>query len=98
MSKEYGNIRSLEVVGSSALASATVPSLSPKPAFGEKTTELLTVQELAERLRLPESWVRARTRSRTLDPLPCVRLGRYTRFRWSAVEAWLREHEERSCG
>jgi excisionase family DNA binding protein len=97
MSREYGNSCSLEVVGSSALAPAPAPSLSPKLASGEKTTELLTVQELAERLRVPESWVRARTRSRTLDPLPCVRLGRYTRFRWSAVETWLGEHEEKAC-
>jgi excisionase family DNA binding protein len=94
MSREYGNSRSLEVVGNAALSPATVPSLSRKPALDEKTGELLTVEELATRLRVPESWVRARTRSRTLDPLPCVRLGRYTRFRWAAVERWLHEHEE----
>jgi len=98
MSRESPNISSLQVVGSSALAPSPVPSLSQKPTSGEKTTELLTTQELAGRLRVPESWVRARTRSRTLDPLPCVRLGRYTRFRWSAVETWLREHEEKACG
>lgn len=98
MSREYGNIRSLEVVGSSALAPATVPSLSPKVASSEKTTELLTAQELAERLRVPESWVRARTRGRAFDRLPVVRLGRYTRFRWSAVESWLAQREEQPRG
>jgi len=98
LSRESPNITSLQVVGSSALAPATGPLLSPKPALDEKTGELLTAEELAARLRVPPSWVRARTRSRTMDPLPVVRLGRYTRFRWNAVEAWLRDHEEQSRG
>ena len=98
MSREYGNISSLEVAGSSALARAPVPLLSRKVTSDEKTGELLTAEELADRLRVPASWVRARTRSRTLDPLPVVRLGRYTRFRWSAVEQWVRDHEEQSRG
>jgi excisionase family DNA binding protein len=76
----------------------TVLELSPKLALDERMDELLTAEELAARLRVPESWVRARTRSRTLDQLPCVRLGRYTRFRWRAVEQWLRDHEEQSRG
>jgi hypothetical protein len=56
--------------------------------------ELLTAEELAERLRVPPSWVREQTRSRALegDPLPHLRLGRYIRFRWGSpeLEAWLR--------
>ena len=56
--------------------------------------ELLTAEELAERLRVPASWVREQTRSRALegDPLPHLRLGRYVRFRWGSqeLEAWLR--------
>ena len=78
---------------------ASLSTQSPeKPTFGENLTELLRVEELADRLRVPKSWVRAHTRARTLDPLPVVRLGRYTRFRWTAVEAWLREHEEQARG
>ncbi len=98
MSREYENSLSLEVAGSSALAAAPAPSLSRKLVLDEKTSELMTAEELAKRLRVPPSWVRARTRSRTLDPLPVVRLGRYTRFRWPAVETWLRDHEEQSRG
>ena len=54
---------------------------------------LLTPQQLAERLAVPVSWVREKTRERARvrdeDPLPCTRLGKYARFRWSDVEAWL---------
>jgi excisionase family DNA binding protein len=98
VSREYGNSLSLEVVGSNALAATPRLPLSPKPALHEKAGELLTVEELAARLRVPPSWVRSHTRTRALDPLPCVRLGRYTRFRWSAVETWLHEREEQARG
>jgi excisionase family DNA binding protein len=98
MSRDSANSLSLHVIEDRSVARLPAPTLSPNGAFGETSTELLTVQELAVRLRVPESWVRARTRSRTLDRLPVVRLGRYTRFRWSAVETWLREHEEKACG
>lgn len=55
--------------------------------------ELLTAEELAGRLRVPASWIREQTRSRSLqgDPLPHLRLGRYIRFRWGSpeLEGWL---------
>jgi hypothetical protein len=55
--------------------------------------ELLTADQLAERLNVPPSWVREQTRSRALDadPLPHLRLGKYVRFRWESpeLEAWL---------
>jgi hypothetical protein len=54
---------------------------------------LLTPAELAAKLSVPPSWVRAKTRTRArvrdADPLPVVRLGKYVRFNWAAVEAWL---------
>jgi excisionase family DNA binding protein len=54
---------------------------------------LLTPHQLAERLGVPVTWVREKTRERARvrdrDPLPVVRLGKYVRFSWSAVEAWL---------
>lgn len=58
-----------------------------------KQYELLTAEQLAERLNVPPSWVRDQTRSRAqVDPLPHLRLGRYVRFRWDSpeLEAWLR--------
>jgi hypothetical protein len=49
-----------------------------------KPGDMLTPQELAELLRVPESWVfeqtRKRARSRNHNPLPMIRLGKYVRF------------------
>jgi excisionase family DNA binding protein len=54
---------------------------------------LLTPAELAARLAVPQSWIREKTRERARvrdkDPLPVVRLGKYVRFSWPAVEEWL---------
>lgn len=48
--------------------------------------ELLDAKEVARRLGVPESWVRSNTRT---GAIPHVALGRYKRYRWSDVEAWL---------
>ena len=45
---------------------------------------LLTVDEVAQILRVPKSWVYSH-----LDQLPVVRLGRYIRFRRSDIEDFL---------
>jgi excisionase family DNA binding protein len=47
---------------------------------------LLDAREIAERLGVPESWVRESARS---GAIPCVRLGRYVRFDLADVEEWL---------
>lgn len=64
--------------------------------LGSKTPlhfELLTPAEFAERLKVPVTWVRERTRSRELhgDVIPHLRLGRYIRYQWGSpeLEAWL---------
>jgi len=49
---------------------------------------LLDAKEIAERLGVPESWVRESARS---GAMPCVRLGRYIRFDLGDVEKWLEE-------
>jgi hypothetical protein len=53
--------------------------------------EIIDSIELAKRLNLPESWIRAQTRDRVTDPLPCLRFGRYVRFEWEspALKGWL---------
>jgi excisionase family DNA binding protein len=50
---------------------------------------LLTVEEAAALLRVPVSWVYERTRRRSLDRLPGIRLGKYWRFRESDLLAWI---------
>jgi excisionase family DNA binding protein len=54
---------------------------------------LLLAKEVAERLAVPESWVREATRD---GRLPHLALGRYRRYRWAEIEAWL--EEQRSGG
>ena len=52
--------------------------------------EFINSKTLAERWCLPESWVREQVRSRSIDPLPHVRFGKYVRFRWGSpeIESW----------
>jgi len=54
---------------------------------------LLTAEEIAERLGVNTQWVWAQARA---GRIPHVRLGRYRRFRESAVEAWLCQLEASS--
>ena len=65
-------------------------------ALSQERNELLTVKEVAELLRVPVSWVYDRTRKRSLDRLPGVRLGKYWRFRQGEVLAWVESQRERS--
>jgi excisionase family DNA binding protein len=50
---------------------------------------LLTVEEVAELLKVPVSWVYERTRKRGVDRIPGFRLGKYWRFRQADVLTWL---------
>jgi excisionase family DNA binding protein len=65
-------------------------------ALAQERHELLTVKEVAELLRVPVSWVYERTRKRSLDRLPGIRLGKYWRFRQGEVLAWVDSQRERS--
>ena len=82
----------------SAPASPAIPShpLHPKPASRLGSSgfdfEVLTSAELAQRLKVRESWVVDQSkRSRTSDPIPVFRLGKHRRYRWGSPEmaAWL---------
>lgn len=46
----------------------------------QTTCELMTVQQVAELLQVPVSWVYGRLRKRSLEKLPGYRLGKYWRF------------------
>jgi excisionase family DNA binding protein len=77
------------------------PSFDKQPgraqlASSQERNELLTVKEVAELLRVPVSWVYDRTRKRSLDRLPGIRLGKYWRFRQGEVLAWVESQRERS--
>ena len=50
------------------------------------TDRLLDAKEIAERLGVPETWVRESTRS---GAMPAIRLGRYWRYDMADVDAWI---------
>lgn len=58
--------------------------------------ELLTITELAEKLKVRKSWVYSRTREREPHSIPRVKVGKYLRFRLEDVIAWIenKQHGE----
>jgi len=58
------------------------------------TGELITAQELADRLKVPVSWVYQRTRLGQ-QAIPHVKMGKYVRFDWDEVIAFLSKMDER---
>ena len=60
-------------------------------------TELLTPDQLAERLKVGVDWVYEKSRARDKHnprPLPVLRCGRYLRFDWKQVSEWLRSNQD----
>lgn len=51
--------------------------------------ELLTIGEMADRLRVPISWLYSRTRIKDSD-FPVIRVGKYCRFNPDAVLTWIK--------
>jgi predicted DNA-binding transcriptional regulator AlpA len=60
-------------------------------------SQILTLVELAQRLKVSERWVYEKSRRRCQNPLPCIRIGRYLRFDWLEVSAWLRQQTGRAA-
>jgi hypothetical protein len=75
---------------------ATVPKLATMPAGYYRGDDLMTPQEVADWLKVKPSWVaeqvKERAQIRSKNPLPHVRLGKYTRFSRMRIAEWLGEH------
>lgn len=56
-----------------------------------ESSELMTVEEIAEYMRLPQSTVYKLAQERKL---PGFKVGRHWRFRREAVMQWVREQEQ----
>jgi hypothetical protein len=56
-------------------------------------TDILTPQELAARLKVRTTWVYEHLRARDENPLPVIRVGKYLRFSWVNVCAWLQSRQ-----
>jgi len=59
--------------------------------------QILTPEQLAERLKVKVSFIYENTRRRAgirnADPLPSIRMGKYLRFYWPEVEKWLERRQ-----
>ncbi len=51
--------------------------------------ELLTVEEVAQRFKVPKSWLYERTRPNGPERIPHVKLGKYVRFEESVIREFL---------
>jgi excisionase family DNA binding protein len=63
------------------------------PQFTAPADRLLTADEVAEILHVTKAWVYDQTRQHRM---PHVRLGRYVRYRRSAVASWIEQLEAQS--
>ena len=55
---------------------------------------LLTVDELAESLNVPKSWVYSRTRESGPYAMPRIKVGKYCRFVLNDVLDWLKSQND----
>jgi excisionase family DNA binding protein len=55
---------------------------------------LLTVDELAESLRVAKSWVYSKSRETGPDAMPMIKVGKYCRFVLNDVLDWLKSQNE----
>ncbi len=70
-------------------------SVSPFPfplrPASDEVEELLTAPEVGRLLKVSPRQIYSLAR-RKQDPLPCIKVGKYARFRESEVRAWLNNH------
>jgi hypothetical protein len=66
----------------------------PTPTVIEPS-DILTPRELAARLHVKVSWLYERTRRG--EALPHFKVGRYQRYSWAAVCAWLHSVHVAGC-
>ena len=55
---------------------------------------LLSVDELANSLNVPKSWIYARSRESGEDAIPRLKVGKYVRFELDKVMAWLEDRNK----
>ncbi len=63
--------------------------LKDDTAKNSDDTELLTAEEVAAILKVPQSWVYLHTRRRSKSILPHIKVGKYLRFFESDVHEFL---------
>jgi excisionase family DNA binding protein len=75
-----------------------VPTTAPSAPNVISPNDILTVAELAARLKVKPTWVYEKMRPRTDNPLPVWKMGRYLRFSWEQVSTWLQAQARPAAG
>ncbi len=57
-------------------------------------SELLTVHDVAQILKVPISWVYDHARARGRDQIPHLKLGKYLRFTEAEIASWVAARRE----
>ena len=57
--------------------------------------QFLTLDEMAETLKVPKSWIYSRTRETGPGAIPRIRVGKYLRFRLNEVMDWIEEKQDK---
>lgn len=57
-------------------------------------SSFLTLNEMAEILKVPKSWLYSRTRETRPDSIPRVKVGKYIRFEADKVMEWIKGQNE----
>ena len=53
----------------------------------------LTIDEMAETLKVPKSWLYSRTREKGSGTIPRIKVGKYIRFRLDDVMNWIEKNQ-----
>lgn len=56
----------------------------------EENLELMTGEEICQRLKIRKSFLYAPIRRKGKDPIPCIRVGKYLRYRLPDVNEWIK--------
>lgn len=84
-----GREQSLTACAEEISLQSAAPQERRNVATGEREGKLLTIQQVADMLHVPVSWVYGRTRKRSVERLPGIRLGKYWRFREEEIHTWV---------
>jgi len=60
--------------------------------------EIIDSKQLALNWKVPESWIRNRTRANCVSPIPHIKFGKYVRFEWGSkpLKDWFKLHRNES--
>lgn len=60
----------------------------------QEKMDLLTLEEMAARLRVNQSWIYRQTKKRGPGSIPRLKVGKYLRFNEAEVMAWIKGRQE----